>query len=563
MNFIDTIKIYKQLATFLITQNRFNLKYLPKGLDKELFIKAEDVGEKIAEGSTVISVGMAAQGRCSILFRAIRESYLKDKKPSNLTWMTVSAQGSRGRAPGTVEEIGLKGLIKEYISGHVETTPTQLKLGESKDIEIHILPQGEISKIIDTQSQGVTTCTSHIGKGTFFDPDLGGNTAVTPHSKKSYVKKSGDMLEYSLPKIDVALFNAPYADKEGNIYFKHASTITEIKESALAASYNGGKVIATVSKIIEKNEAEISLPAKYVSHIVVNPANEQVATVKQLKYWPMFTEGSTEDMDECIEKMNKINSITSYTPKRGPVDDALARMAASLFVKIAKKGNLVNLGIGLPEEVGRLVYEGGLFKDLTFTAETGVYGGLPGSGMFFGGAINPEKIRSAAWIFNHYKTNLDITVLGTLQVDSKGNVNVSKRGEGVKNYVGPGGFMNIADSAKTIIFIGSWMAKAEFKLEDGKLTLVKKGIPKFVDELYEVTFNAQDALKRGKIVYYVTTVGIFKLTEIGPELIQVMPGIDVEKDILGASTARIQVSKNLEIVPDSIASGKGFKLSWE
>jgi len=277
----------------------------------------------------------------------------------------------------------------------------------------------------------------------------------------------------------------------------------------------------------------------------------------------MFTEGATEDMDKAIGTLRKINSITSYSPKRGPVESTLARMAASLFVKVAKKGNLVNLGIGLPEEVGRLVYEGGLFDDMTFSSETGVYGGLPASGLFFGGAINPQKMYSSAWIFNHYKTNLDITVLGLLQVDSKGNVNVSKRGEGVKNYVGPGGFMNIAASAKTIIFIGSWMAKAEFSLEDGKLTLVKKGIPKFVDELYEVTFNAQDALKKGKTIYYVTTVGIFRLTEKGPELIQVMPGIDVQKDIIEASTAKTLISDQLELqfqkvsLPVKIISWRG------
>lgn len=276
----------------------------------------------------------------------------------------------------------------------------------------------------------------------------------------------------------------------------------------------------------------------------------------------MFTEGGTEDMDECIAKMQKINSITSYAPQRGPVESTLARMAASLFVKVAKKGDLVNLGIGLPEEVGRLVYEGGLFPDMTFSSETGVYGGLPASGLFFGGSINPRKMYSSAWIFDHYKTNLDITVLGLLQVDSKGNVNVSKRGEGVKNYVGPGGFMNIAASAKTIIFIGSWMAKAEFTLENGKLSLVKKGIPKFVDELYEVTFNAQEALKKGKTIYYVTTVGIFKLTEKGPELIQVMPGIDVQRDILDASTATIQISEDLETVPADIATGENYQMAW-
>ncbi len=562
MKFIETAKIYGQIATFLATQNRFNLTYHPGGLDRELFITAAEAARLVPKGSTVISVGMAGHARCSVLFRAIREGFLKEQAPSGLTWLTVSAQGGRGKAPGTVEEIGVPGLITEYISGHVETTRKQLELGENKDIEIHIMPQGEITSILNTQASGNCTCISETGIGTFLDPESGGGTAVTPHSRKSYVKRVGDLLEYSLPQIDVALFNAPYADREGNIYFKHASAITEIKEAALAAYYSSGKVIATVSEIIEKDESSISLSSDFLSHIVVNPGNEQTATIKQKKYWPMFTEGASEDMAESIAKIKKINSITSYSPKRGPVESTLARMAASLFVKVAKKGDLVNLGIGLPEEVGRLVYEGGLFNDMTFSSETGVYGGLPASGLFFGGSINPQKMYSSAWIFNHYKTNLDITVLGLLQVDSKGNVNVSKRGEGVKNYVGPGGFMNIAASAKTIIFIGSWMAKAEFTLEDGKLTLVKKGIPKFVDELYEVTFNAQDALKKGKIVYYVTTVGIFKLTEKGPELIQVMPGIDVQRDILDASTATIQVSDKLETVSESLATGKNYKLAW-
>ncbi|MCP4159737.1 MAG: hypothetical protein GY760_06660 [Deltaproteobacteria bacterium] len=563
MNLIETAKIYGQMVTFLATNNRFNLKYLPDGLNNsDKFLSAADAARVVPEGAAVISVGMAGHARCSILFRAIRDGFLKEQHPSNLTWLTVSAQGGRSKTPGTVEEIAVAGLITEYISAHVETSRKQLEMGTNNELEIHIMPQAEIASILDSQSWGDCTCLSETGIGTFLDPEAGGGTAVTPNSQKCYVKRVGDQLEYRLPEIDVALFNAPYADREGNIYFKHASAITEIKEASLAAHYNGGKVIATVSKIIDKDETAIGLSAKFVSHIVVNPESEQTFSIKQKKYWPMFTEGANEDFTESIAKIRKINGIAKYSPVRGPVESTLARMAASLFVGVAKKGNLVNLGIGLPEEVGRLVYEGGLFNDLTFSSETGVYGGLPASGLYFGGAINPKKLYSSNWIFNHYKTNLDITVLGMLQVDSKGNVNVSKRGEGVKNYVGPGGFMNIAASAKTIIFIGSWMAKAKFTLEDRKLTLVNKGIPKFVDELYEITFNAQEALKKGKAIYYVTTVGIFKLTEKGPELIQVMPGIDVKRDIIDASSASIQISKNLEKVPASIATGENYKLAW-
>lgn len=562
MNFLETTKLYGHMAWFLATLKRHNLNHCPTGLDPTIFITAAQAARKIPDGSTVISVGMAGHARCSIFFWAIKDTYLKTKHPANLTWLTVSAQGGRGKFPGTVEEIAVPGLLSEYISGHVETTKHQLQMAADKKIELHIMPQGEITELLNAQGTGGRTILSETGIGTFLDPDFGGGTAVTPHSQKSYVKRQGDKLEYTLPPIDVALFNAPYADREGNIYFKNASTITEIREASLAAHHNKGKVMATVSAIIDKDESAISLPAQFVDHIVVNPWNEQTATIKQKNYWPMFTEGAQVDMDEAIGKLRKISAIAAGSPRRGPIDNTLARMAASLFVSVARKGNLVNLGIGLPEEVGRLVYEGGLYHDLTFSSETGVYGGLPTPGLFFGGAINPQKMYSSAWIFNHYKTHLDVTVLGLLQVDSMGNVNVSRQGSNVTEYVGPGGFMNIAACAKTIIFIGSWMAKAEFRLKNGKLTVVKKGIPKFVDRLHEVTFNAQEALKKGKRIFYVTTIGIFKLTENGPELIQVMPGIDIERDVLGTSTAKIHISKHIKTVPDSIVTGKNYRLAW-
>jgi propionate CoA-transferase len=563
MNMLETLKIFCHLATFKATQGRYDLTYCPSGLDPDLFVTASQAARCIPDGSTVISVGMGGHARCSIFFRAIRDAFVKGKTPSGLTWLTVSAQGGRGKFPGTVEELAEPGLLTEYISGHVETTHRQLRMGENREIEIHIMPQGEITEILKAQATGRSTVISETGIGTFLDSAMGGGSAVTPHSRKSYIQRNGNHLEYTLPPIDVALFNAPFADREGNIYFKNASAITEITEAAYAAHYNKGKVMATVSGIIEKNESAIGLPAGIVSHIVVNPRNEQAATVKQKKYWPMFTEGAETDMDRSMDKLRTINKIAGGSPKRGPIEDVLGRMAASLFVRVARKGNLVNLGIGLPEEVGRLVYEGGLFHELTFSSETGVYGGLPTPGIFFGGAINPRKMYSSGWIFNHYKNHLDITVLGMLQTDSKGNVNVSRRGPGVSGYVGPGGFMNIAHSAKTVIFIGSWMARAKFRLKNGRLSLVKKGIPKFVDRLHEVTFNAQDALKKGKRIYYVTTVGIFRLTERGPELIQVMPGIDIQKDILETCTARICVADNVETLPDSIVTGRNFRLAWE
>ncbi|MBU1169110.1 MAG: hypothetical protein KKD44_06040 [Proteobacteria bacterium] len=562
MKLIETTKLIGHLVKYKLTQKKYDIDYCPSDLGSEKFISARQAAMQIENNATVISTGMASHGRCAIFYWAVRDVFNQKKHPANLTWITVSAQGGRGKAPGTIEEIAIPGLIRKYICGHVETAKALLAMGDKGQIEIHTLPQGEITALLVAQAQGLNQVESKTGLGTFYDPALGGTTAITPGSQTSFIRrKNGNML-FTMPKVQVAFMMAPYADREGNIYFKHAATITENYEAAMAAHANGGKVFVTVASIIEKNEKEISIPKDVVSGIVVNPWNEQSGAVRQTNYWPLFTEGSKENTQNAVKKLKLINTLARITPHRGPVENTMARMAASLFTREAKKGALINLGIGLPEEVGRLIYEGGLHQDLTFSSETGALGGIPTAGLYFGGSINPLKLNSSAWMFNHYKENLDMTVLGILQVDSDGNVNVSKRGKRVYDYVGPGGFMNISSSAKKIIFLGSFMAKADFRIKNGKLKIKKTGIPKFVDSLSEVTFNAKEALKAGKKVFYVTTVGIFRLTEKGVELYRVMPGVDIEKDILQNATAKILVADKLETVPPEVVTGINFKLRW-
>lgn len=185
-------------------------------------------------------------------------------------------------------------------------------------------------------------------------------------------------------------------------------------------------------------------------------------------------------------------------------------------------------------------------------------------GVFFGASINPEKLLSSAQMFHLIYEKLDTTLLGLLQVDSKGNVNVSKRGEGPINYVGPGGFTDMTVAAKTILFIGSWMMGAHMEVHDGKITMVKPGTPKFVDKVDEITFSGPEALKHGKNVYYCTNVGVFQLTERGMELIEVMPGIDIQKDIInGCSMKTVPPEEGkFSVVSESIVTGKDFKLHW-
>jgi propionate CoA-transferase len=559
---IKPFGIMFQMLQFRVTWNRRDLDYVPRGLPS-VFASAREAARLITNSAIVISTGIAGNSRCSIYYWAVRDRYEKTGSPSGLTWIVVAGVGGRGKAPGTIEELGIPGLLKCHIAGHLETHKSLLKLGEEGKLDIHTLPQGIAAFLVEGQGRGIKEIASSVGVGSFLDPQTGGGTNIVTKRGHSLVRSSGENLVYALPDIQVAIFSAPYADKDGNIYFKNAATITENSDAAYAAKANGGLVLVTVSGIIESNPVEISVPASMVDAIVVNPRNEQTGGVLQKKYFPMFTEGAKTDIAGAYNMVRLANIFTGITPVRESVDNAIARMAASLLVQESNPGSLVNIGVGLPEEVSRILFDTGLYKQLIFTTESGVYGGMPVSGMYFGASINPVKMMSSAKMFRIYENNLEVTVLGCLEVDSEGNVNVSRRAPHIDNYVGTGGFPNLVASAKTIIIIGKWSESGKYSIKNGKLIVKKQKKPKFVEKVQEITFNAKNAITRGAKVYYVSTVGIFQLTNSGLELIRVMPGVDVQKDIINFSGAKISVKKDVPQVSDDLVTGKGFMLQFK
>lgn len=535
----DRFKIIWDLLYWRMNWDKRDTDYKPKQVSSYKIYSAKDAVKLIPDKSVVISSGFGATGRCSIFFWALREVFMKYGRPKELTWITVSAQGGRGKAPGTIEELAIPGLIAKYISGHMETAKAILDMADRELIELHTLPQGEMTFLLEAQGKGNNTIESKIGIGTFLDPRVGTGSKVTKNCKENLIGISGEKLAYTLPKINVALVSVPYADEEGNLYFENAASITEVKEALRAAKKNNGKTLVAVSEIVPKNKYNISIESDYCDIIVVNPDNEQIGGVAQKKFWKMFTENSTEDVEASLSTVQLINTVMGITPSRREIDSLIVGHATEILLKETKKGAIVNLGVGLPDEVGKLLYETGKHKDLTFTTESGVYGGIPLPGIFFGASINPEKILSSAEMFHIYESKLDVAVLGFLQVDSNGNVNVSRRGGDNSEFVGPGGFCNITSGAKTIIFIGSWMVKGKVAYIDGKVQILKYGNPKFVEQVREITFNGNEALKSGKKIYYISEVGIFQLTERGLELIFIEPGIDPDKDILSVSGAKI------------------------
>lgn len=565
MNLFTKARLLTHIARWRLTWDKRDTHYRPRNVSNPKFKSAIEAAAMIPDSAVVIGAGMGANQRASILYWAIKERWLREKAPKNLTWISVGAHGGRGRVPGTMEELAYDGLITRYIMGHVETQKGFLKLADAGKLELHIMAQGEMCFLLEAQGKGEDSLLSKTGLNSFCDPSFGRGTAVSKNAKDNFITREGEFLRYRLPKVNVAVFIVPYADNEGNLYVKNAAMFTEAYDAAMAVKKNGGLVLVAVGDVIPKDPKAIFLPADKVDAIVVNPRNEQTGSVPQRRYWKMFTEGAQVDVVEAVKELKFINNTLKITPVRKETENAVARLAASRVVREIKRGSLINIGVGLPEEVCRLFFETGLYKDITFVTETGNVGGLPSPGIFFGAAINPREIVSSAAVFHRCMESLDVTILGQLQVDSQGNVNVSQRGEGCKNYVGPGGFPTLVYAAKTIFIVGSWQAGAKMELIDGRLNILKQGSPKFVDKVDEVTMSGAEALKAGKRVFYITNVGVFRLTERGMELCEVMPGVDIERDILKSTPMKVVLPENgqVPVVPRPIVTGEGFNLSWE
>ncbi len=564
MNIFTKLKIGIHVAHWLLTWKKHDSHYPSPVPDNPKFMTAWEAAGLIQDGAIVGTSGIGGNARCSLIYWAMRERFLAEQHPRDLTIVCVGGQGGRGKIPGTLEELGVEGLNTRLITGHTETFKAQLKLADAGKLELQCVPQGTLTLILKAQGEGGDCVVNETGVGTFVDPRTGRGTPVVPEDAPQYVEALEDgRFKYHLPPIDTAIFNAPAADRKGNIYMKNCAVQCESLEIAKAARRHGGKVIVNVGVLVEEGCGDVFLPASEVDAVVYWPGTEQTATIQHRKYWECFTLDSAMSEKEGLARIKIINNILGVTPKRKSIDSVLARLAARIFVEHARKGDHVDIGVGLPEEVSRLLYESGVMHELTMINESGVFGGVSAPGIFFGAAVNPKEIIGSAATFERVYQRLDWAILGALQIDGEGNVNVSKRGEGARNYVGPGGFIDLVVNAKNIIFCSAWGDRAKIEVDEGKVNILERGKPKFVERVDEITFNGQEAVKAGKNVFYVTHVGAFQLTERGMELRFVLPGVDVQRDILDSCPMPIILPEagSPATAPDAVVTGENFKLT--
>ena len=489
--------------------------------DAAVFIKDECV--LWIEGS---SGGLNEPGA---LYEAVSKRFEEDGHPKDITLVHSNGIGD-SKGLGT-DLFAREGLVKCCIGGHYGFANQMVKMINENKLEAYNIPQGVIAQLAREIASGRPGLITHVGLHTFVDPRITGG-ALNSISKRKLVEvidvKGKEYLFYPSFSIDVVFVRGTSADEDGNISMEDEVSYLNMLAAAQAGHNCGGIVIAQVKRKVKKGSLDarlVKIPGILVDYVVVEE-----------KQWQSFV----GEYNPALCGAAKV-VIASTIERELSERKIVARRAAMELIP-----GVINLGFGMSSEVASVAAEEGLAEDIVLTIEQGAVGGVPASGLIFGCAMNPQAIVDQPNQFDFYDGGgIDVTFLGLAQADQYGNVNVSKFGSRI---AGAGGFINITQGAKSIVYCGTFTAGGlKIAIEDGKLKILNEGkIKKFVSQVEHITFSGQFAQTRNTPVLYVTERAVFELTPEGVTLIEIAPGIDLEKDILANMEFIPEIAKDLK-----------------
>jgi len=548
------------------------------------FLSAGEAAALVQPGWTVASAGFVGAGHAEAVTQALERRFLASGAPRDLTLVYSAGQGDRGQRG--VNHFGNVGMVRAVCGGHWRTATRLSALALAEECEAWNLPQGVISHLYRAIAAGLPGLLSRVGLHTFVDPRTaldsryqGGALnqralraqAAGRHWVEALHLHGKDLLFYPTFPIHCALLRATTADARGNLSTHGEAFHHEVLAVAQAVRNSGGLVIAQVREVVGRHEAlaPIRVPGHLVDVVVHNtdPDLHRITFGEQdnesyLQPW----RGAAFDAQQAPRLAETVLDARTLVQRRA----ALELAQAHLQTKAQPQGRrrVVNLGVGMPAAVGALAQAAGV-RGYTLSVEAGPIGGTPADGLSFGASAYPEAVVDQPAQFDFYDGGgIDLAVLGMAEVDAAGNVNVSRFGNGEDAAIaGVGGFINITQGAKAVVFVGTLTTGGlQVQASDGKLRIVQEGrLQKLVAAVSHLSYNAAYMAARGQRVRYITERAVFDLQtgaagQAQLTLIEIAPGLDLQRDVLAACGAPVAVAADLRTMDARIFTSGPFRL---
>jgi propionate CoA-transferase len=485
----------------------------------------------VRDGDSVLFGGSGGgHGIAETVIAALAARFLEAAAPRGLTLTSIVSLGDWESTGFNL--LAHPGLAKRVISAGFNNCPKIAELALADAIEAYTLPQGALSQLCRDMAAGRPGLLTPIGLDTFVDPRHGGgkqSRCATEDLVELVTVGGQDYLFYRCIPIDVAVIRGTTADRRGNVTMEEEAYFGENFSIAAAARRQGGIVVCQVKRIAETglcNGKEVKVPGALIDYLVVAPDQRQTY---QTAFDPAYA-GTVRRPDTELPILPF--DVRKVMARRG---------AMELF-----PGALVNLGFGVSNGISAIAAEEGFHDQLTLTVEQGIIGGVPAGGKDAGAGVNFDMMVDQPYQFDFYDGGgLDVAFLSFAQVDAEGNVNVSRYGRAIN---GPGGFINISQGTGKVVFSGT-LTTGGLQVApdgDGRLVLRHEGrVQKWLPRVEQVTFSGRNAVARGQQVMYITDRAVFRLTADGIELVEIAPGIDLERDLRDRIGFPIRVSDAL------------------
>ncbi len=481
-------------------------------------IPVEDAVALIRDGDVLATTGYGGHGTPEQLLVGLEARFRESGAPRDLTLVYAGGQGD-AKDKG-LNHLGHEGLLKRVIGGHYGLVPKIERLAVDNKIEAYNFPEGVITNLYRDIAAGKAGTVSRVGLGTFVDPRIEGgklNEVAVEDLIELTALGGEEALYFPAFPIHVAFIRGTTADPDGNVTMEKEALRLEDLQIALAAKNSGGVVLCQVERIAESGSLDarrVRIPGNFVDGVVVaEPGNH------------MQNYGTHYDPALSGELRVPVETLPALALDERKV---IARRAAMELVP----NGIVNLGLGLPDTIGAVAGEERIQDLITLTADPGVFGGVPMGGPGFGAAANFQAAIDHPSQFDFIDGGgLDGAFLGFAECDRRGSVNASRFSGRIS---GCGGFINISQNSKKVVFVGTFTSGGlEAEVTESGIAIVKEGrYRKFVDEVGQITFSGTRAATEDQDVLYVTERCVFRLADDGLELVEVAPGIDVDRDIL-------------------------------